>query len=308
MNAIQKVIKYGAMAFAVMLSISIMGAIVTFLFGIMVGVEKETKSATERNSFSQEYTKEMLAAEKVDTLWVDFSGKITIKPGEVFKIEAVDVSEDFAVECRNGKITIKEREDNSPIQWVVSLGEGFSWDQQVTITVPSDLELKLLEVNSGSGKVSVEEIKTKSMVMDSGSGSVEMRGVSAAETSLNTGSGSVTITDSDLGKAKLDSGSGKVKMQQVIVMDADVKSGSGKVEFEGELTGDCDFDTGSGSVQLTIKGSEEEYRVEAECGSGSFRLNGKKIDDGIYGRNVKGEISVDSGSGAVSIEFTELMY
>ena len=305
MNTIQKIIKYGAMAFAAMLAISILGAIVTFLFGIMVGVERETKSGENRISVTEEYTKEQIEEENIDTLLVEFSGKITIKPGEVLKIEAVDVPEDFVVECRNGKITVKERKDNSPIHWIVSFGDGFSTEESVTITIPEGLDFKRLEVNSGSGRVAVEEVSTKTLLVDSGSGSVEFHGVKAEETVLNTGSGAVTVADSDLGKVTLDSGSGKVKMQQVAARDADVKTGSGKVEFEGELTGECEFDTGSGAVQLTIKGSKDEYRVDAECGSGSFRLNGKKIDDGTFGRNVKGEINVDSGSGSVSIDFTE---
>ena len=43
--------------------------------------------------------------------------------------------------------------------------------------------------------------------------------------------------------------------------------------------------------------------MKAECGSGTFRINGKKVDDGSYGSNLKGEMIIDSGSGSVNVEF-----
>ena len=101
----------------------------------------------------------------------------------------------------------------------------------------------------------------------------------------------------------MDSGSGSVTMRNIIAEKAKVDSGSGSVLVEGTLTGTCEFETGSGSLTMRLDGREEDYLVKAECGSGTFRMNGKKREDGIYGTNVNGELIIDSGSGSVNVEF-----
>ena len=99
MNTIQKIIKYGAMAFAAMLAISILGAIVTFLFGIMVGVERETKSGENRISVTEEYTKEQIEEERrllyvavtraIDAITIYFTGERGRKPSRFLTGEKI---------------------------------------------------------------------------------------------------------------------------------------------------------------------------------------------------------------------------
>jgi len=322
MNGLQKVIKYCAMAFAVFLTVVIFGSIVTVVMGVTTGIagvdffldeDKERINLTE--SYSVEEAKEL----GITRLLVDCNAEITVKPGTVLSIDAEDVTDEYEIRQGNGTFSIVQ--DTPQIK--IGLWFGNTSDREkVTVTVPEELFMEQVKVDSGSGKVSLETFQTDELVIDSGSGSVTVSEVStkriniesgsgrvaltsvnAEETGLNTGSGGISVEDTMLGKLRVNSGSGSVTMRNVLAEKAKVDSGSGSVLLEGVLTGTCEFETGSGSLTIRLNGNEEEYLVKAECGSGTFRINGKKKEDGSYGQNVAGELLIDSGSGSVNVEF-----
>ncbi len=322
MNGVQKVIKYCAMAFAIFLSVVILGTIVSVVMGVttgIVGVNFLLEGDKERINLSEEYSLEEAKGLGIAEILVDCSAEIMVQPGEVLSIEAVDVTEDYEIRQSNGKFSIVQNRPQIKIGcWfddvserekvVVTIPAGLSTEQvkilsgsgSVTVT---DLTTENLSVDSGSGKVTAGNVSADRLYVDSGSGRVMLAGAVLSETEINSGSGGVTVEDSKLGKLLLNTGSGSVRMEDVDATEAEVDTGSGTVSYEGILTGTCEFETGSGSLTIRLDGDEEDYRVKADCGSGTFRINGKKVDDGSYGSNVKGELLIDSGSGSVNVEF-----
>lgn len=322
MSEIQKVIKYCAMAFAVFLSVVILGSIVAVVLGVTTGISGIgvlSGEDKERIELYEEYSLEEAQELGITNVLVDCNAEITVKPGEMLTIAAENVTDEYKIRLVNGKFSIVQDTPDFNIRlWFGEVSEK----ESVIVTIPEELSLEQVKVlsgsgrtsvteivadnltiDSGSGRVTVEDVTAKQLYVDSGSGRVSMARVVMSETRLTTGSGSVSIEDAALGKLWLDSGSGAVRMERVEATEADVDTGSGAVSFEGKLTGTNEFETGSGSLTLRLDGKEEEYRVKAECGSGTFRINGKKKDDGSYGSNVKGEILIDSGSGSVNVEF-----
>lgn len=323
MNGVQKVIKYCAMAFAVFLSVVILGTIVTVVLGVttgIAGVNAITGEDKERINLSERYSPEEMAELGIHSILVDCNAEIVVEQGTELSIEAFDVTDEYEIRLANGTFSI--------VQDAQDFGIHFFWFEDVTahekviVTIPAEAELDELKLLSGSGKVAVSKVVADAVTLDSGSGSVSAEGIrakqlfmdsgsgrvtvfdtNAEDTKLYTGSGGVTVERCELGKFRLDSGSGSVRMKEIVAENANVETGSGAVSLEGSLTGKCKFDTGSGSLTLRLDGVEEEYLVSAECGSGTFRINGKKLDDGSYGTNVKGEIRIDSGSGSVNVEF-----
>lgn len=322
MNGIQKVIKYCAMAFAIFLTVVIFGSIVSVVLGVttgIAGVNFFIGEDKERINLAQEYTLEEAERLGIQHVLVDCNAEITMKQGEKLAIEALNVTDEYEIRCTNGKFSI--------VQKTPQIKFGFWFDdisekEIVTVTLPEELFMEQVKVNSGSGKVRLEAFQTDDLTVDSGSGSVSVSDVStnrimidsgsgkvtlahtnAGETELITGSGGISVEDTTLGKLRLDSGSGSVTMRNVTAETAQVDSGSGSVLVEGKLTGTCEFETGSGSLTMRLDGREEDYLVEAECGSGTFRINGRKREDGSYGKNVAGELIIDSGSGSVNVEF-----
>ena len=322
MNGLQKVIKYCAMAFAVFLSVVIFGTIVSVVVGVttgIAGVNYFMGDDKERINLSEEYSLEEAKELGITDILVDCSAEITVRTGNVLSIEAVNVTEDYEIRQNNGKLSIVQDTPEFKIWFWFG---NYSERETVVVTIPEELvteqvkvlsgsgevilsgvEAENLTVDSGSGKVTAENVRAKRLYVDSGSGRVTIAGAMMAETEINSGSGGITVDNSKLGKLLLNSGSGTVRMENVESEEAEVDSGSGTVSYEGVLNGTCEFETGSGSLTLRLDGSEEEYKVKAECGSGTFRINGKKVDDGSYGTNVKGEILIDSGSGSVNVEF-----
>lgn len=328
MNGLQKVIKYCAMAFAVFLSVVILGTIISVVVGVttgIAGVNFLLDDDKERINLSEEYTLEEARELGITSILVDCSAEIVVQPGEELSIEAVDVTEDYEIRQNNGRFSIVQDRPEIKIGfWFDDISE----QEKVVVTIPAELSMEKIEVKSGSGEVTVKDLMTEKRIMienlsidsgsgrvilenvdsdrlyvDSGSGMVTLAGARLSETEINSGSGGVAIDASALGKLLLNTGSGGVRMDNVEARDAEVDTGSGRVSYVGVLTGTCEFETGSGTLTLRLDGKEEDYKVKAECGSGTFRINGKKVDDGSYGMNVKGEILIDSGSGSVNVEF-----
>lgn len=325
MSGLQKVIKYCAMAFAIFLSVVIFGGIIAAVTGVATGIAGINYLTEEqkRINLSEQYTEEEIKELGLQNILVDCNAYITVRRGDVLSVEALNVTEDYKIRCSNGKLSVLQEKKNFSIRfnWIMK-----DWDasvqEQVIVTIPENFMPNQMVIHSGSGKVFVSEVTSDRMELDSGSGSVEIADVTtdklridsgsgrvsltkvnATESVLETGSGSVKGEDTSLGKLSVNSGSGAVELIRVIAEDVVVDSGSGSVEFEGKLTGACTFETGSGAASVAIDGAEEEYLVEAECGSGTFRINGKKVKDGSYGENVKGALFFDAGSGSVNVTF-----
>jgi len=323
MSGVQKVIKYCAMVLACFLSIAIFGAIVTVVLGVttgIAGISTVMGEEKEQIDLYRQYSREEVENLGITAVLVDCNAEIVVEQGEVLAIEAFDVTDEYEIRLENGKFAIVQ--DEPDFYFNLFWFDDVTVREKVVVTIPVDMTLEEVKIDSGSGKVSIaevsaeevvidsgsgsvvaEEISAESLLVDSGSGRVSVSDSSAADTKLYTGSGSVSVEQSDLGTLRLDSGSGAVRMTDVVAKNARVESGSGSVVIEGDLTGTSEFETGSGSLTLRLTGAEEDYLVKADCGSGPFRINGKKKDDGSYGKNVKGEIRIDSGSGSVNVEF-----
>lgn len=323
MNGLQKVIKYCAMAFAIFLTVVILGSIITAVVGVttgIAGVNALTREDKERISLSEEYSLEEAKLLDITSILVDCNAEITVERGEVLSIKAFDVTNEYEIRQANGKFSIVQDRPDFNINFVWF--DDVVVQEKVVVTIPEELCPEQIAIESGSGAVSVTEVAAENLTIDSGSGRVTIDKAEAdrllvdsgsgrvaltnatfKNTELYTGSGGISVEDSELGELRLDSGSGTVRMERVVATDANVDTGSGKVSYAGVLTGTCEFETGSGALTISLDGQEEDYRVKAECGSGTFRINGKKVDDGSYGSNVKGELLIDSGSGSVNVEF-----
>jgi len=325
MSGLQKVIKYCAMAFAIFLSVVIFGAIIAAVTGVATGIAgvHYLTEEKERINLSEQYTEDEIAELGLKNILVDCNARITVQRGQVLSVEALNVTEDYKIRCSNGKLSVLQEKNDFNIRFNWTWGD---WEErekeQVIVTIPEGFVPNQLVIHSGSGKVSVSEVVSGRMELDSGSGSVDITGVTtdvlrmdsgsgrvslndvnAMESLLKTGSGSVKGENVSLGRLSVNSGSGAIELIRLVAEDVEVDSGSGAVEFSGKLTGECTFETGSGSASVSIDGEEKEYLVEAECGSGTFRINGKKVEDGSYGNNVKGALIFDAGSGSVNVSF-----
>lgn len=147
-------------------------------------------------------------------------------------------------------------EQNPPIEQtgnIVRIGR-FS-DPELRRNISIDFEVWLprentLKANSGSGDVSVENLKSM-LTVSTGSGNVRVNG-NDGDVRANTGSGDVV----------LESISGNVNGE----------TGSGNVHADGDVTSEWNVETGSGDVSVSFP-QNAKFELNAQTGSGDLHIN-----------------------------------
>ncbi len=331
MTTFQRVVKYCAIVFAVMLAVSIISLIIQAGVGVISGlhlIDKMTGTSvfeeievTDDDFIS--YTKDFETA-GIENLEIhNYYGTMVIKAGDTFHVEAVNVPENFIAEVQNNTLYIGYEENPAS-----TVSFWFNWNNwnlntEITITVPESYIADQALINSGSGKITIDGVNADQLVVDSGSGSVTISNCETQWFDLDSGSGSVTaseiesvnagfnsssgsvkISDSDLGAVTFDSGSGSVTMEEVDITDFMLDSGSGRVKVsDGSIRGNITINSGSGYVTVVADGIIDLYDIDTDAGSGGIWINGEKKND--YEKDNKGNeynLTIDGGSGRVSVD------
>ncbi len=140
----------------------------------------------------------------------------------------------------------------------------------LTVRIPTSLELN---IKDGSGKISIENIKTNIEIKD-GSGSLEVSDVEG-NLDINDGSGSIVITDIK-GDLLIDDGSGSMTIEK-ITGKVTIEDGSGSMMLE-DIGGLVTIDDGSGSIKLN---NLSQGLTIIEEGSGGLKMS-----------NIEGPVSI----------------
>jgi hypothetical protein len=163
-------------------------------------------------------------------------------------------------------------------------------------------------LDTGSGRVTAAVIRG-SLNADTGSGRVEVSDVEGDDVLIDTGSGSVTLDGAKARSVQIDTGSGSVSTSNVDADDTMIDTGSGSVTLDlVRLTGGRHvIDTGSGGVTLMLP-SDASVVIRAETGSGGIDLDVAaqlksmsrdrvelQIGDG------RASVEIDTGSGSIRI-------
>ena len=298
MNLFERIIKYAAITFAMLLSFGIIAGILT---GVLAAAGMFSEGGTVFEMEQVDMTKEF---SNVKNLKVDISfGKVEIIEGDGFRVTATAIPSDCIIAVQNETLIVeREKDDLFEVPF-------FNWKQykkaHIVIEVPVGFVMHTAELEAGAGSFFVEKLSAENLILDTGSGSFVGKQLSARKTDMDTGSGNITIEDTVFGELTLESGSGLVRMCEVTAHDVKFDSGSGSISIEGTLTGDCSFQTGSGRVDLLLYGDRKEYRILTDIGSGSFWLDGNRIKEDTIDISAKHTLEFDMGSGSVSVEFKE---
>ncbi len=281
MTSLQKIIKYGAIAFAFYLIIMIVGMIVfslTTILGITVGIEnyKDYKDSSQimTTKWEENYSdiKNMNIELKVC--------KLEIVKGDKLKVETFDVSNQFECKTSGDTLRIKDKEFN--LNWFDSQNVV----PRVIIHIPEDLNFDRINIETGVNKAEIDYLNSERLDLKVGVGKCDINKLVAKHAKIECGTGNTVINDSTIDDLKLNCGIGKLVMTSEITESGDINSGVGKVE-------------------LNLKGGENQYKIKTQTGLGNFTVAGKKVrDDDIIG-NGKVSVKVNAGVGDTSINFKE---
>lgn len=271
MTSVQKIIKYLATAFAIFLSVSIIGGIITALSGISFILSDKDK---------KEPVGEMTAypvSEEISSLQINLSAaELIIRNSDNFSVESNHNY--ITVETNNGKLIIDETE--TPISIAA---KGVT----VILNVPENFIFDDVELETGAGHVKIDTLAADVLDITFGAGEAEIESLTANS------------------RAQIDGGVGEITIKDGLLRNLDLDMGVGELTLTSRLEGESDLDYGVGETNLTLLGSPDEYKIKLDKGIGEAKLQGEDMnDDSVYGGGTN-RIEIDGGIGELKIEFEE---
>lgn len=267
MTAFQKVIKYLAMAFAIFLTVSIIGGILSAigLFGGLFGGDSVLEDA------------------KVYTV----SDSITELD---IRINAADFSirqaETFSVESNLKHLTVKENDGVLTVEETKRFGITYT-DAMLVLYVPEGTVFEKVDITTGAGVVSVDTLSADSLMLEFGAGEVKIDSLTANK------------------NAEIKGGAGKITITGTSLRDLDLEMGVGQLDLTAAVLGNSDFDLGIGESNITLIGSKEDYTVDAEKGIGNITADGESVSGSTDIGNGENSIAISGGIGAINLVFAE---
>lgn len=162
-------------------------------------------------------------------------------------------------------------------------------DQKITLTIPKDAELDSALFEFGAAEISMENVTAKKLYLTVGAGELNAELLTATEF------------------AKFNVGAGAFYAEDVALMNAELVCGVGEMNVSGSFDGDTTADCGVGAMELRVRGEQEDYRGELNCGLGEIEFGNIKIDGS--GKRSHGTASAERrmdikcGIGDVDVQF-----
>lgn len=266
MTTVQRIIKYLAMAFAIFLSVSIIGSIAGALFSAAYFFGADDAAGEMREYYIED---------DIDILKIDLSAAdLQIKSGDEFKIET------------NHKYIAYTAESNElEIDETKKLFAFSPKEIKLTLYVPREKAFEYVYINAGAGRVDIESLKANSLDFDLGAGAMTAKRIDVYT------------------KADIDGGAGSLAISDGNINNLDMDMGVGELNLTSRLTGKSEIDYGIGETNLVLIGEREDYRIDFDGGVGEARLEDTKMKDGsVYGGG-NSRIEIDGGVGELNIRF-----
>lgn len=269
MSSTQKLIKYFALAFAWVLIFSIFSALALTLTTIGSSLDDNNSITEKLNNIDFEGD--------FNILEIDIStSKLIIKEGDFFKAE----TSNKYISCKQdgNKLFIEERKHS----WFSN-----NDNNELIVYIPKSFIFDAVAIDTGAGKVDIEELITKKLYLNLGAGKVEIDNlVVSDEGEINGGAGEFIIKDGNINDLNLD-------------------MGVGRIELNSKLTGESIVDSGIGEISLNLIGKLDDYKIIIDKGIGSATLNGTNMSDDTYYGNGSNKIDIDGGIGTINISLKD---
>ncbi len=274
MTTLQKVIKYLALAFAIFLTVSIVGGILSAV-GLLGSLFSDDDA--EWGDVIGE-TKNYTVSSEISDLNIQINAAdFYIKEGNSFSIESN--LKNLEVDEKNGCLTLKDLTK-------IKLNGSNAYENAVlTIWVPVGTVFDNVNIKTGAGRFTVDSL-------------------SAATIGFELGAGDVTISKLIAEKsANIEGGAGRITISDGAIKNLDLEMGLGQLNLTAALTGDCNLDSGVGEMNVTLLGSKDDYELDIEKGIGNITVDGKNVTDYGSSGNGANEVDIHGGVGAINVRF-----
>lgn len=263
-----QIIKAFAIVLAVMIIVSIIGAVVTGAGSLgLLGRGHVSEQTVVGASYAE--------VRELD---------VNVKATEL-KIEEVDSHSQIRVETTSDYI---DQWQDGDVLHVTERSHGiFGWNAAsvTTVYLPKDIYFQSLHLEIGAGTLTVAaNLNSDKAVLDFGAGRAVIGGLYVSS------------------QAKIETGAGLLEIHNGKVKDLDLEMGAGKTTANLRLVGNSHIQTGAGKLELGLIGSEADYTMLAHKGIGKVTLDGVDIEDGERQGSGVNQVEIESGVGAVEIK------
>jgi len=265
MNEFQKIIKIFAVCLAIVIIVNIFGFIIS---GLSIITHIGNANIVEGKSFTETYKD--VQKINLDTA----SANIEIKIGDEFKVE-IDTKNKVTSRLNNGELKVEEKQ-----RWFWNT----KFSGNITIYVPENIILKDLDLNTGAGKITIDNIKSEKCNIEHGAGLLKM-------------------SNSNFDKTNIDGGAGKIEIYSSKLNDLHLDCGVGKVEIEAMITGNSKVSADVGQIDLLLLGNSEDYKIRVGKGIGSISINRDEYSSNYTYGSGNNKIEVEGGIGSIDIKF-----
>ena len=276
MTTLQKVIKYLALAFAIFLTVSIVGGILSAV-GLLGSLFSDDDA--EWGDVIGE-TKTYTVSSEISDLNIQINAAdFYIKEGNGFSVESN--LKNLEVDEKNGCLTLKDLTK-------IKLNGSNAYENAVlTIYVPAGMAFDNVNIKTGAGRFTVDSL-------------------SAATIGFELGAGDVTISKLIAEKsANIEGGAGRITISNGAIKDLALKMGMGQLNLTAALTGDSELELGVGESNITLLGSKDDYELDIEKGIGNITVDGKNVTDFGSSGNGANEVDIHGGVGVINVRFED---
>ena len=266
MTTFQKIIKYLALAFAIFLSISIITGICSALF-------------TVTNLFGTSNAEGIVTNQAIGS---DFSGiSVNLSAAEL----EIKTGDGFVLQTNHKYLKCEEKDDILKISETRKLFVSHPRGMKVILTIPQDKIFDYVDIRTGAGSVTIDELASNMLNIDLGAGELTAQRLDA------------------LYNAEFDGGAGSVTINGGRLNNADIDMGVGKLNLTSKISGKSSIDYGIGETNIVLLGGSDDYKIDLDKGVGEVVVDGRIIgNDIIYGAG-KNYIEIDGGIGSLNITF-----
>ena len=253
MSELQKLIKTFAITLAVLIIISILMLILSFLLQIN---HRDDNVADSLNLTTEVYN-------NINNLEIDLKNyNLTIKKADKFKID-YDKTANLKFQNKHNKLIIKQ--------------VGFFNKKKLEVSLYIPDNFNVIEIDQELGSININDISIQSLEVDIASGDLKINNVNILKTNIDGAKGEININSSVLNNFELDSGVGQVNITAALLGNSQIDSGIGDVNLtlvgsDEEYKVDCEKGTG----KITINGINQ--KGNAIYGNG---FNYIEIDGGM---------------------------
>ncbi len=267
MTTLQKVIKYLAMAFAIFLTVTIIGGILSAA-GLFGGLLAGDAVVEDIKTYS--------VTSEIHNLNIRINAAdLYIKEGDAFSVESN--LKHLKVEEKGGILTIEGTK---------RFGSTYN-GAVLTIYVPAGTVFDNTNLATGAGRLTIEKLSSGTLDFELGTGDVSINSLIATKS------------------ADIEGGAGRITISSGALKDLDLEMGVGQLNLTSALIGDCQLDLGVGESNITLIGSKEDYKLDLEKGLGNISVDGKNVSDYGSSGNGTNRVEINGGIGAINVKFKE---